>query len=275
MQTWVIVIVQLEQPTCDGGHYHSKRYRTAQDNFNMDLVSFNQFGLELVINNTTGETFASVSAVGRMTDKPSQTISRYVNGKFKGCTQMQLLEAEVVTNGGLQGVNLLNENQILEVVARYKPDLLIKFAQLGLRAYLHTIAGYQISSTAVQLKKAPAKTFNPNYLPDRKEAMDKLKEHGATGRVYGAVESYNNALVGIENGKRHEVDELQAYKLGSNYGAVRRELSKRPLGFAKHANHLINTSKQAMRYENYAIAGTDSVPEALKPKKERKQLKAQ
>lgn len=125
-----------------------------------------------------------------------------------------------------------------------------------------------------QPQKAPAKTFNPNYLPDRKEAMDKLKEHGATGRVYGAVESYNNALVGIENGKRHEVDELQAYKLGSNYGAVRRELSKRPIGFAKHANHLANTAKQAMRYENYAIAGADSVPEKLKPKKERKQLKA-
>ena len=125
-----------------------------------------------------------------------------------------------------------------------------------------------------QPQKAPAKLINPNYLPDRKEAMDKLKEHGATGRVYGAVEAYNNALVGIENGCRHEVDELQAYKLGSNYGAVRRELSKRPVGFAKHPNHLAATAKQAMRYENYAIAGVDSVPEKLKPKKERKQLKA-
>ena len=123
-----------------------------------------------------------------------------------------------------------------------------------------------------QPQKAPAKILNPQYLPGRKQALDKLKEHGAKGWVYGAVESYNNALVGIENGKRHEVDELQAYKLMANYYAIRDELDRRVVGFAKHQNHLKNTATCAMRHGIYALVGVNAVPEALKPIKERKIL---
>jgi hypothetical protein len=83
-----------------------------------NLTRYDNNGLELVINTTTGEAFASISAGARMTDKSQPTISRYVNGTLKGHTQMTLLKAEINTPGGLQGGELLNENQILEVVTR-------------------------------------------------------------------------------------------------------------------------------------------------------------
>jgi hypothetical protein len=89
-----------------------------------NLVPFkNNDGLEIVIDTNTGESFASISAVARMTDKPNKTIHKYVNGGLQGSTQMALKKAEIQTTGGLQGVTLLNETQILEVIAKYKSEL--------------------------------------------------------------------------------------------------------------------------------------------------------
>ncbi len=102
----------------------------------MNLVNYNQNGLELVIDQNTGEAFASISAVARMTDKSDVAIGNYVNGKLQGSNSLELLDAEILTSGGLQGAKLLNENQILEVVCKYKPSLLMKFAQCGIRVFL-------------------------------------------------------------------------------------------------------------------------------------------
>lgn len=116
----------------------------------MNLAPYNQNGLELVINQETGEAFASIRAVARMTDKSDVAIGNYVNGKLEGTNPMELLDAEILTNGGLQGAKLLNENQILEVVCKYKPILLKKFAACGIRVFLHELAGFKIQSTAIE-----------------------------------------------------------------------------------------------------------------------------
>lgn len=115
----------------------------------MKLQNYNNDGLELVIDLETGEAFASLRAAARMTDKENSTINRYVNGTSQTSAQMTLLQAEILTTTGLKTSALLNESQILEVVAKYKPDLLIKFAQAGLRVFLHQLAGYKVNSTAV------------------------------------------------------------------------------------------------------------------------------
>jgi hypothetical protein len=83
-------------------------------------------------------------------DKSASTINRYVNGGLQGVAQMELKTAEIQTAGGLQGCALLNEKQIIEVVSKYNPSLLIKFAQCGLRVFLHQLAGFEINSTAIE-----------------------------------------------------------------------------------------------------------------------------
>jgi hypothetical protein len=109
-----------------------------------NLVPFkNNDGLEIVIDTNTGESFASIKAVARMTNKDTKSISRYVNGGLKGVAKMTLKMAEIQTAGGLQGVALLNETQMMEVILKYKPELLLKFTQAGLRLYLHQKAGYK------------------------------------------------------------------------------------------------------------------------------------
>ena len=96
----------------------------------MKLAPYNNNGLELVINTETGEAFASISAVARMTDKENSTINRYVNGALQTSAQIKLLEAEIRTPNGLRTSALLNEDQIFQVVEKYKPELVIDVATL-------------------------------------------------------------------------------------------------------------------------------------------------
>lgn len=130
-------------------------------------------------------------------------------------------------------------------------------------------------SVSLQAQKAPAKILNRNYASSQKECRDQLKRHGAGRRAYQLTEQYNNQLSGIESGCRHEVTPEQANQISCNYlfGAI--ELLKRDRGFNNGNDyHLANTCKMGMRHGMYEQLGIDSVPEVLKPKKERKQLKA-
>jgi hypothetical protein len=108
-----------------------------------NLVPFNNNdGLELVVDTNTGETFASIRAVARMTDKDDKTIRNYVSGRIKGADKMELKTTEIQTPGGLQAADLLNEKQIVKVIKRYKPALLEAFAEAGIRVFLQQLVGY-------------------------------------------------------------------------------------------------------------------------------------
>jgi hypothetical protein len=68
----------------------------------MNLVSYQKDGLELVINQKTGETFASISAVSRVIDKDNGFINRHVKGKLGTSAWMPLFEVKVPTMTGLK-----------------------------------------------------------------------------------------------------------------------------------------------------------------------------
>lgn len=110
-----------------------------------NLTRFEQDGLELVIDTQTGEAFASIRAVARMCDRNESSIRT-----FTGARNLELKSAEILTPGGLQGARLLTEDQILDIIAVYKPELVKAFAKLGLRASLHQLAGYTVTTTAIQ-----------------------------------------------------------------------------------------------------------------------------
>ncbi|MGL5077528.1 MAG: hypothetical protein ACRDBG_17110 [Waterburya sp.] len=119
-------------------------------------------GIELHINQDTGEVFASIRGIARMIDKPESTIRTYVKRTFEGAQFSDQKMAEILTPGGTQGAKLLDENQILEIITKYKPALLKEFGRLGLRMYLHVIAGYEVKSSAIVEDTKPG-----NALPKR------------------------------------------------------------------------------------------------------------
>ncbi len=141
-----------------------------------NLTNYNKDGLELVIDTQTGEAFASIRATARIVDKNKSSIHDYVNGKLQGVRQMTLKNAEVQTPGGIQGVRLLSEEQIVEVVTKYKPELLAKFAKLGVRVFLHQLAGYEVKSTAIEVKPKTAIELAKENIEMAKQQLFLLEE---------------------------------------------------------------------------------------------------
>jgi phage antirepressor YoqD-like protein len=105
---------------------------------NLSLTRIENNGLELLIDQKTGECFASMSATAKMANCEVTQIRR-----LTGDTE-SLKTAWVKTSNGDKQAKLLNEEQIFDCLAKYNPELLAQCAKAGLRVYLHRLAGYEI-----------------------------------------------------------------------------------------------------------------------------------
>lgn len=154
---------------------------------NMNLVRFEKESIELYIDTTTGESFASISGYARMAGKDKSTVSR----RCQGVAESLLKQAEVPTSGGIQAVALITESLICEWLQKDNPEMATKLMQLGVRVFLHKLAGYQVTSTATQPiseDKLFAKQFIDSMYADiaeRYPEIDKRLIDGAKLNGYG------------------------------------------------------------------------------------------
>lgn len=122
-----------------------------------NLTRFDRDGLELILNTKTGEAFASASAIARMVSTSEKIIdpkqiTSYGETLCRGLKIDKPFESQIQTNGGVQGVKLYDEKAIREFAKKYNPDLLDKFAECGIRVYLHQLAGFEVTSSAIATK---------------------------------------------------------------------------------------------------------------------------
>jgi hypothetical protein len=108
---------------------------------NTNLVRFDNNNIELFINTTTGESFASVSGYARMCNMNRKTIQSRVDKINEGADNTLTFLAEVLTASGLQGCRLITEQLICEWIPKDNPEMATKLMQLGIRGFLHTLAG--------------------------------------------------------------------------------------------------------------------------------------
>ena len=109
-----------------------------------NLTTFNQDGIEIYIDNTTGESFASIRGYSRMSGMSRSTIQN----RLKGGSEINVKTAEVLTGSGLQVAKLLNEKLIAEWLLKDNPEMATKLLTLGVRVFLHQLAGYEVKSAA-------------------------------------------------------------------------------------------------------------------------------
>jgi hypothetical protein len=95
-------------------------------------------GLELLIDLQTGEVFASQRGLARICDKPESTVRLFV-----GAHKLIVNKAQIQTPSGIQGAQVINEEGIKKAIIKYRPELLEKLIDCGLRIYLHGLAGYK------------------------------------------------------------------------------------------------------------------------------------
>lgn len=167
---------------------------------NQNLQRFDNDGLELIINTDTGEVFASQRAISRMVDKALSTVQNFLS---KADRNIQAVNAQVKTDSGVQGVLLYDENTVYEVFAKYKPELLIQCAKAGIRVYLHTLAGFKVTSTAAAKELSPLEILEQQVrlMRQHQEDLDRVKLQ---------VQQLNEFKQEIEDTQKEAITHLKA-----------------------------------------------------------------
>lgn len=170
-----------------------------------NLSNFSHDGIEIYINTDTGESFASVSGYARIAGKAKSTISERLQTVRKNSPG----NAEVVTATGLKTVRLVDEDTISEWLPKDNPEMATKLLKLGVRGFLHKLAGYEVSSSAVK----------PNSLTQAEMLLMYAQQHVENER----------RLLQLETSRQEHCDRLQAieaeqerynYPSGHNYSIM-------------------------------------------------------
>ena len=115
------------------------------------LQRFDQDGIELIIDTQTGESFATVRGYARMSGKTHTTILRRLT--MSGLREKGLEQAQIETASGLRTVALIPEDVICQWLIKDNHELALKVMRLGVRLFLHTIAGFQVKSEAIETNR--------------------------------------------------------------------------------------------------------------------------
>ncbi len=113
-----------------------------------NLTRFDNDGIELVIDTQTGEAFASQAGYARMSGVNYTTIKKRVE-RIKGGDSFVLKTAEIQTAGGLQEVTLLPADLIYEWAFQDNLRLAKLMGKTGATVYMHQLAGFKVTSTAM------------------------------------------------------------------------------------------------------------------------------
>lgn len=106
----------------------------------MNLQQFNKDGIEVFVDTTSGETFASIRGYARMSGKPESNIRYRLK---KGAQELKLKTAQIQTASGVQGAQLLTEDFIAEWLPKDNPEMATQVLKLGVRFFIHAIANFK------------------------------------------------------------------------------------------------------------------------------------
>ena len=167
---------------------------------NISLQRFDQNGIELIIDTETGESFASISGYARMSGKAQSTIS----GRLATYRDEALKTAEILTTTGLKTVRLISENLICKWLPKDNPELTSQVLKLGVRLFLHTLAGFRVKSEAItEVRQLESQIVK---LSEEKQILEELIE---TQKTMIADFSSKNSMLDY---KRLVIEELHAEK---------------------------------------------------------------
>ena len=167
---------------------------------NISLQRFDKDGIELIIDTQTGESFASISGYARMSEKAQSTIS----GRLATHRNEALKTAEILTTTGLKTVRLISEDLICKWLPKDNPELASQVLKLGVRLFLHTLAGFRVKSEAIaEVKQLESQILK---LSEEKQILEELIE---TQKTMIADFSSKNSMLDY---KRLVIEELHAEK---------------------------------------------------------------
>lgn len=171
-----------------------------------NLTTFNQDGIEIIINTATGESFCSIKGYARLSGKDKSTISRRVSKitQSEGVASDLIISAEIQTAGGIQGVVLITEDLITDWILDDNIQIAKQLLKAGVRMFLHTAAGYEVSSTAIEKPKALYPDRSNQYKELHQQLKDLLSRNGGQTHHYIKLEQALNRTVGKPEGRTNQ-----------------------------------------------------------------------
>ncbi len=109
-------------------------------------------GIEVIINNETGESFCSVRGYARLSGITEGAVSKRVNKLFKVVSSNEVISAEIQTVGGIKVVSLISEIIIAEWITKDNPTVAALMLKAGIRLYLYGVAGYKVKVVTPEVK---------------------------------------------------------------------------------------------------------------------------
>lgn len=166
-----------------------------------NLIAYNNDGLEIYIDKVTGETFASISSYARMSGLSKQAISN----RSKTVNSQYSKRAEIVTTTGNKTVNLLTEDIVAEWIIKDNPTIAVQFLKLGIRKFMHTLAGYsQPQSLGVSTQLPPITSAKLVKLTNEITTI--------TNRIDELKQLLSQEELKLQDAKFAQVKEAEVYK---------------------------------------------------------------
>ena len=117
-----------------------------------NLTRFDNDGIELVIDTQTGEAFATQSGYARM----SGLTVRGVGKRLEKLVNSDLVRtAELDTGYGIKVVNLISADLVYDWMCEDNLRLAKVMGKTGATVYIHQLAGFKVSSTAIAIPPEP------------------------------------------------------------------------------------------------------------------------
>ena len=139
----------------------------------------NSDGLEFVVDINKGLAYASIRATARMLGVDEKTIRNNVK---KGADNYTVINAEILTGGGLQSADLLPADVVFKLAFKYRPDLAMLMGTAGANLYMLGLAGYVVK---IEEKVSDWKKVRLKGQPARRMFTDVLQANGASDMDYG------------------------------------------------------------------------------------------
>jgi len=228
--------------------------------FQEAFKKINKDGIDLYYNGK--RTGTSINGLSRLIGCNKKTIFSIVERCYPNATK----NLETITDGGLQGVTLIDEADIpniLQAIIEGKrtskenkdkaQKVLFKLAQAGFRLFaLLEIAPETVAVEAINrvkdtksAKKVKEHAENHvKYLESYHGEMGELKSCGAEGKHYAIVNAHNNKLVGLKKGQRPSMGDTQKDELTMIQLAEKMALrAKRESNSIHCADHAVAVAK--------------------------------
>jgi hypothetical protein len=141
-------------------------------------------GIEVIIDTETHLSYMSLRGYSRVSGVPYQTVqSRFKGGRFSTPEN-----AEIQTQGGIQGGRLLSEEIIADWIVKDNPEVATKMLKAGIRVYLHHLAGYELHATVkpdtteldkqIELAREQAAIARLDYAKHLESIEEKCRQRG-------------------------------------------------------------------------------------------------